>query len=85
MIVAQGLSRRTPIPAAVWNIPIGCYDVEGVIDEVVLKDAVIGCAGCQRGRGVDLRITPRKPHLHLKGGGLHHAQMDLLLQQMGSA
>lgn len=56
LIVAQGLSGRTSIPAAVWDVPIGCDDVEGVVDEVVLQDAVVGCAGGQRGRGIDLRI-----------------------------
>lgn len=54
MIVAQGLSGRAAIPAAVWYFPIGRDDVEGVVDEVVLQDAVVGRAGGQRRRGVDL-------------------------------
>lgn len=54
LIVAQGLSGRAAIPAAVWYFPIGRDDVEGVVDEVVLQDAVVGRAGGQRGRGVDL-------------------------------
>lgn len=57
LIVAQGLSGRTAIPAAVWDVPVGCDDVESVVDEVVLQDAVVGCAGGQRGRGVDLSMT----------------------------
>lgn len=54
LIVAQGLSGRAAIPAAVWYFPIGRDNVEGVVDEVVLQDSVVGCAGGQRGRGVDL-------------------------------
>lgn len=53
-IVAQGLSGRAAIPAAVWDLPVGSDDVEGVVDEVVLQDTVIGCAGRQRGGGIDL-------------------------------
>lgn len=49
MIVAQGLSGRTAIPAAVGDVPVGRDDVEGVVDEVVLQDAVVGRAGGQRG------------------------------------
>lgn len=60
LIVAQGLSRRAAIPAAVWDVPVGCDDVESVVDEVVLQDAVVGCAGGQRGRGVDLSVTRTK-------------------------
>lgn len=60
LIVAQGLSGRAAIPAAVWDVPIGRDDVEGVVDEVVLEDAVVCCAGSQRGRGVHLRTTQRK-------------------------
>lgn len=56
LIVAHGLSGRAAVPAAVWDVPIGRDDVEGVVDEVVLQDAVVGRAGGQRGRGVDLRI-----------------------------
>lgn len=55
MIVAQGLSGRAAVPAAVWDVPVGRDDVEGVVDEVVLQDAVVGRAGGQRGRGVDLK------------------------------
>lgn len=49
LIVAQGLPGRAAIPAAVWDFPVGSDNVEGVVDEVVLQDAVIGCAGGQRG------------------------------------
>lgn len=54
MIVAKGLSGRAAIPAAVWDLAVGSDDVEGVVDEVVLQNTVIGCAGGQRGGGVDL-------------------------------
>lgn len=54
LIVAQGLSGRAAIPATVWYLPVGRDDIEGVVDEVVLQDAVVGRAGGQRGRGVDL-------------------------------
>ena len=57
MIVSQGLSGWTAIPAAVWDVSVWCDDVEGVVDEVVLQDAVVGRAGGQRWRGIDLRIT----------------------------
>lgn len=60
MIVAHGLSGRAAIPAAVWDVPVGRDDVEGVVDEVVLQDAVVGCAGGQRGRGIDLSMTQTK-------------------------
>ena len=60
MIVAQGLTGRAAIPAAVWDFPIGRYNIEGVVDEVVLQDAVVGCAGGQRRRGIDLRMTQIK-------------------------
>lgn len=55
LIVAHGLSGWTAIPAAVWDVPVGRDNVESVIDEVVLQDAVIGCAGGQRGRGINLK------------------------------
>lgn len=55
LIVAQGLSGWTAIPAAVWDVPVGRDNVESVIDEVVLQNAVIGCAGGQRGRGINLK------------------------------
>lgn len=61
MIVAQSLSGWAAIPAAVWDVPVGRDDVEGVIDEVVFEDPVIGCAGGQRGGGIDLN----KPWLQL--------------------
>lgn len=57
LVVAQSLSGRTAIPAAVWDFPVGCNNVESVVDEVVLQDAVIGCAGCQRRRCIDLEST----------------------------
>lgn len=66
MIVAQSLAGRAAIPAAVWDVPVGCDDVQGVVDEVVLQDAVVGCAGSQRGGGIDLRVThTKKYHLHI--------------------
>lgn len=55
MIVAQGLSGRAAIPAAVGDVSVGRDNVERVVDEVVLQDAVVGRAGRQGGRGVDLR------------------------------
>lgn len=60
LIVAQGLSGRAAIPAAVWDVPVGRDDVESVVDEVVLQDAVVGGAGGQRGRGIDLSMTQTK-------------------------
>lgn len=57
LIVAQGLSGWTAIPAAVWDVAVGGDNVEGVIDEVVLQDAVVGCAGGQRGRSINLKST----------------------------
>ncbi len=60
MIVSHGLSGRAAIPAAVWDVPVGRDDVESVVDEVVLQYAVVGCAGGQRGRGIDLSMTRTK-------------------------
>lgn len=60
LIVAQGLSGRAAIPAAVWDVSVGRDDVERVVDEVVLQDAVVGCAGGQRGGGVDLPQRNRR-------------------------
>lgn len=57
LIVAQGLSGWTAIPAAIWDVPVGRDNVEGVINKVVLQDAVVGCAGGQRGRGINLKST----------------------------
>lgn len=59
LIVAQGLSGRAAIPAAVGDVSVGRDDVERVVDEVVLQDAVVGRAGRQGGRGVDLRQRNR--------------------------
>lgn len=64
LVVAQGLSGRAAIPAAVWDVPVGRDDVERVVDKVVLQDAVVGRAGCQRGGGVDLR-GHRDPEHHI--------------------
>lgn len=60
LVVAQSLSGRTAVPAAVWDVPVGRDDVERVVDEVVLEDAVVGRAGGQRGGGVDLTGTRTK-------------------------
>lgn len=60
LIVAQGLSGRAAIPAAVWDVSVGRDDVERVVDEVVLQDAVVGCAGGQGGGGVDLTRRKRR-------------------------
>lgn len=60
LIVAQGLSRRAAIPAAVWDVSVGRDDVERVVDEVVLQDAVVGCAGGQGRRGIDLKERKRE-------------------------
>lgn len=60
LIVAQGLSGRAAIPAAVWDFSVGHDDVERVVDEVVLQDAVVGCAGGQGRRGVDLKQRKRR-------------------------
>lgn len=57
LVVPQGLSGRTAIPAAVWDLPVGRDDVERVVDEVVFQNAVVGCAGGQRRRGVNLWVT----------------------------
>lgn len=71
MIVSHGFSGRAAIPAAVWDVSVGGDDVEGVVDEVVLEDAVVRRAGGQRGRGVDLRITHKqtKKQKKLHNGG----------------
>lgn len=67
LVVAQGLSGWAAIPAAVRDVPIGRDDIEGVVDEVVLEDAVVGRAGGQRGRGIDLRGTETQSDiLHLQ-------------------
>lgn len=55
LVVAQGLSGWAAVPAAVGNVPVGCDDVESVIDQIVLQDPVVGCAGGERRRSVDLR------------------------------
>lgn len=60
MVVAQGLPGRAAIPAAVRDVSVGRDDVERVVDEVVLQDAVVGRAGGQGGRGVDLRRRRRE-------------------------
>lgn len=60
LVVAQGLSGRAAIPAAVWDVSVGRDDVERVVDEVVLQDTVVGCAGGQRGGGVDLPQRGRR-------------------------
>ena len=55
MVVPQGLSGRGAAPATVSSdVTIGRHDVERVIDQVVLQDAVVGRAGGQRGGGVNL-------------------------------
>lgn len=56
MVVPQGFSGWTAIPAAVWDLPVGRDDVEGVVDEVVFQYPVVGCAGGQRWGGVNLRF-----------------------------
>lgn len=57
LIVAQGFSGWSAIPTAVWDVPVGSDNVKSIIDEVVLQDAVVGCAGGQRGRGINLMGT----------------------------
>lgn len=66
LIVAQGLSGRATTPAAVWDFPVWRDDVESVVDEVVLQNAVIGCAGGQRRRGIDLSRAQKKMDIYLK-------------------
>lgn len=57
MVVAQGLSGWAAVPAAIGNVSIGRDNVESVVDEAVLQDTVVGRAGGQRGRGIDLNVA----------------------------
>lgn len=70
LVVAQGLSGWAAVPAAVWDVPVGCDDVERVVDKVVLQDAVVGRAGCQRWGGIDLRSTEiQKQDIYIRKRG----------------
>lgn len=56
-IVSQSLFRQAAVPAAFWDFAVGRDDVQRVVDEVVLQDPVVGCAGGQRRRRVHLKQT----------------------------
>lgn len=55
LIVAKHFLRGRLVPFAVWNLTVGDRNVEGVINQVVLKDSIIGGAGGQRWGCVNLQ------------------------------
>ena len=63
LVVPQCLLGRASVPSAVWNLSIGCDDIERVVDQVVLEDAIIGCAGRERRRGINLKHAERQRKL----------------------
>lgn len=53
------------VPFAVWNFAVRDRDVEGVVDQVVFKDPIVGGAGGERRGRVNLREERHRVlHLH---------------------
>lgn len=64
-VIAENFLRGGLVPLAVWNLPVRDRDIEGVVDQVILKDSVIGGAGSE-GRG---RVHLREDRNHTRHSG----------------
>lgn len=53
--MSQSLFGQAAVPAAVGDLSVGRDDVQRVVDQVVLQDAVVGRAGGERRRRVHLK------------------------------
>lgn len=54
-VVAKHFLGGRLVPFAVRNLTIGDRNIQGVVNQVVLKDSVIGGAGGEGWRGVNLQ------------------------------
>ena len=61
--IAEALLGGGLVPFTVGNLAVGDRDVEGVVDQVILEDSIVGGAGGERWRRVDLR-EERERTLH---------------------
>lgn len=52
--MSQSLFGQTAVPAAVWDLRVRRDDVQRVVDQIVLQDAVVSRAGGERRRRVHL-------------------------------
>lgn len=55
LIVAKHFLRGRLVPFAVRNLAVGDRNVEGVVNQVVLKDSIVGSAGGKRWGRVNLQ------------------------------
>lgn len=55
LIVAKHFLRGRLVPLAVWNLAVRDRNVEGVVNQVVLKDSIVGGAGGERWGRVNLQ------------------------------
>lgn len=60
-IVAKNFLGWRLVPFAVRNLTIGDRDVEGVINQVVLKNSIIGGAGGERWGRINLQEEKHTP------------------------
>lgn len=63
LVIAEDLLGGGLVPFTVGNLAVGDRDVEGVVDQVILEDSIVGGAGGERWRRVDLR-EERERTLH---------------------
>lgn len=54
-IIAKHFLGWRLVPLAVWNLTIRHSNVEGVIDQVILEDSVVGRAGGKRWGRINLK------------------------------
>lgn len=55
LIVAKHFLGGRLVPFAVWNLAVGDRNVEGVVNQVVLKDSIVGSAGGKRWGRINLQ------------------------------